>query len=200
MKPILFNTEMVRAILEGRKTVTRRVCKFPMDSAVTPMDFGCAKKPPFDVNDILYVRETWNWYYTRSMKKQYIYRATNENISGGQNWKPSIHMPREAARIFLRVTDVRVERLHDMEFKDYEAEGMRNPCDSCAAFPISVGFPIEKCDTCANDSIMALSFIALWNDTIKKDQLQYYGWNANPYVWVIEFERVDLDSLGGANE
>ena len=199
MKPILFNTEMVRAILEGRKTVTRRVinrdiadwCDKESDGTLLNYEnsYGDFINPVdlcrYRVGDVLYVRETWN-----KVTNGYIYKATNEPVmvNGYKislRWRPSIHMPKAAARIFLRVTSVRVERLQDMKFKDYKAEGINNPCDSCNAFPF------EKCNTCSNDATMALSFIALWDSTIKHDQLKYYGWKANPYVWVIEFERVE---------
>lgn len=82
-------------------------------------------------------------------------------------WHPSIHMPKEAARIFLRVTNVRVERLRDMTDDDAEAEG------------------------CFDYTSTALGFPDVWDSTIKKSDLDCYGWNANPWVWGIEFERCD---------
>ena len=140
MKPILFNTEMVKAILEGRKTVIRRVVKpqpkqpIPLGFVVSSTDsknegcFGWGKdkcggiidyaKPPYRIGDILYVRETWV-----KADDGYFYRANATPISEevrkdfGYKWKPSIHMPKIAARIFLKVTNVRVERLQNMENK-----------------------------------------------------------------------------------
>ena len=130
MKPILFNTDMVRAILEGRKTVTRRVVKFkpgqnPQWTGYIPdgpVLYGSnnipASKSPYHPGDILYVRETW----ARSMAGTYLYKATDTPIILDR-WRPSIHMPKEAARLFLRVTDVRVERLQDMCLIDCLKEG-----------------------------------------------------------------------------
>ena len=188
MKPILFNTEMVQAILEGRKTVTRRVLKRPFEihsngyiTKPRKIYRFCPYESPYEVNDVLYVRETWNEW-----TGGYVYKAWCEPFpqAGACGlWKPSIHMPREAARIFLRVTDVRVERLQDMKYKDMWAEGISNPCDSCNEC-------YDRCDTCAKKEWEEIGFIALWNSTIKKDQLKYYGWESNPYVWVIEFEDI----------
>lgn len=191
MKPILFNTEMVRAILEGRKTVTRRVIKWPEDSNVTPLDFGCALKPPYQVNDVLYVRETYAVgsieYGEESFERELqpyisqcigendiIYKefALNNNIGTDDvKWRPSIFMPKEAARIFLRVKSVRVERLHDMELEDFIAEGASGVDELNYRFNFSV----------------------LWDSTIKKDQYGSCSWSANPYVWVIEFERISKE-------
>lgn len=203
MKPILFNTEMVKAILDGRKTVTRRVIKpqptysprdgFTWNGCAYGTDFPptfrgagynlcCAA--PFKVNDILYVRETWSDHYEPNEEGKpelrYCYKADGINIKAeclpGENnrWYPSIHMPKEAARIFLKVIGVHVERLRDITQEDAIKEGI-----TVAEFDKEGGF-YERDE-----------FIDLWDSTIKKDQLQYYGWNANPYVWVIEFEVID---------
>lgn len=189
--PILFNTKMVRAILEGRKTVTRRVVKFPInrftekipnanDIKVYERTFYCEKihfsekphfsfniKPQYHLGDILYVRETW----AKDSFGHYVYKTDYEGtlLSPDWKWKPSIHMPKEAARIWLKVTDVRVERLQDI-MKDAPGpdnqivrEGCRYGCD----------------------------FIALWDSTIKKSERNLYGWDANPWVFVYEFERIE---------
>lgn len=190
IKPILFNTEMVRAILDGRKTCTRRLVKPQPDEKYTfPLGFvtdstekkevGCFGfaaneyggsiqyvKPPYRYapGDILYVRETWkkapNGYY-------YYEDWQRDDIADVTKWKPSIHMPKEAARIWLKVTDVRVERLQDMTDDDAEAEG------------------------CFDYTSTALGFPDVWDSTIKKSDLDRYGWDANPWVWVIEFERCE---------
>lgn len=188
MKPILFNTDMVRAILDGRKTVTRRVVKQqpPATSAVS-MDrpyaawrfweddpSGHLIKPPYKQGDILYVRETFCRFdpdhIVDGNKYAYYADATPESErirkEYGYKWSPSIHMPKEAARLFLRVTDVRVERLKDIDDYGVLAEGL------------GVGEPFDE----------------LWDSTIKKANLPLYGWAANPWAWVIEFERISKEA------
>lgn len=218
MKPILFNTEMVRAILEGRKTVTRRVVKPQYDkdmdgnlhwfSAVEGRNhFVWEDNPniktlihmPYYIGDILYVRETWCQYGKLDDNdrlidgtEKYYYRADGENPTPFNDflvqhpgwdehrenpvWHPSIHMPKEAARLFLRVTDVRVERLQDINGIHAKAEG----CEGYVHINPLYGCP----ETVHN-------FKALWDTTIKPAELHLYGWEANPWVWVIEFERCE---------
>lgn len=206
-KPILFNTEMVQAILCGDKTVTRRLIKTELpeflgfgydwvsnDKAV----FGFSKyghleafKPKYQVGDILYVRETWKKYEKmigtgrECHLKSFIGYKANENIKVPSEffeskWKPSIHMPKEASRLFLKVTNVRVGRLQEMNLIDIEKEG--------------VYYNLQYGNKYANSQAMLLHFIRLWNSTIKKQDLDKYGWEASPYVWVIEFETVNLDA------
>lgn len=190
IKPILFNTEMVRAILDGRKTCTRRIAKdgIPDDAmwgytAFTPKGYISCRgvyadgygegffKLPYQPGDILYVRETWGHPISLNSDKQYVFRADKIAESGFKNdshiWHPSIHMPKKAARIWLNVTNVRVERLQDMTDDDAEAEG------------------------CFDYTSTALGFPDVWDSTIKKSNLDSYGWDANPWVWVIEFERCE---------
>lgn len=194
MKPILFNIEMVRAIMEGRKTVTRRVVKPQPKGAHTVLDCDdyeqtfdmlCGNggeggvfldwagtiKAPCWAGDILWVRETWA---KNPFGDGYIYPT--EVPGAGQKWKPSIHMPREAARLFLRVTDVRVERLQDINL---DPPGPKNQV--------------------VREGLRYLSdFIAVWDRTIKPADLHLYGWDANPWIQVIEFERISKDeALGG---
>lgn len=200
IKPILFNTEMVRAILDGGKTCTRRICKDANEYVVPDMDFFNADKRTYAVHnfadqehteqlstaerscpicpgDILYVRETW--YKSPS---RYMYRAdyshTEQFYTGGKEvsikWHPSIHMPKEAARIWLRVTDVRVERLQDITIDDIRGEGL----SSVAVHAGDMEIALEE-------------WKRLWNSTIKKSDIDRYGWDASPYVWVIEFERCE---------
>lgn len=199
--PILFNTEMIRAILDGRKTVTRRALKHPFE--VHPNGFItkprgnerlCPYEPPYQPGDILYVRETFAWEpcYDCGMDTEdhnccdesapriynhkkneygcYMYRASVEDnvYPSVGTWHPSIHMPKEAARIWLKVTDVRVERLRDITEEQAKAEG------ACC------GFPFED---------YTGGFKCVWDTTIKPEDLALYGWEANPLVWVIEFER-----------
>lgn len=218
IKPILFNTEMVRAILDGRKTCTRRVLKTRRKDAcgfyVTKRPDGSFAGvyeydedermfenqliPPYKPGDILYVRETWERFEcwncegdergncTKEPKKSvldktcgcYMYRATDE-ISGDAKWHPSIHMPKEAARIWLKVTDVRVERLQDITDDEAKAEGANWKNGK------NVGWE-EKMRRTAVER-----FAEIWDSTIKKSDLDRYGWAANPYVWVFEFERCE---------
>lgn len=228
MKPILFNSQMVRAILDGRKTQTRRIVK---TGSYTPLEVGRSKfytfrdelngkpgawagfyrdedvfvgsdgkqhidavyaKAPYQPGDVLYVRETWKKvcaterYYEGGKVVNseelfgYMYRADNlirwderepkddefhlSDITRELKWRPSIHMPREAARIFLRVTDVRVERLQHITRADAISEG-------------------------CNAAIPVLEFQGIWDTTIKAADRDRYGWAADPWVWVISFER-----------
>lgn len=212
IKPILFNTEMVRAILDGRKTQTRRVVKeFAGEeilsvSAPDGTEIGkygrdgwrgklpdrhdgntyCVEaKPPCKVGDILWVRETWNGDWC----DHYIYKADGGSaVSAGYDkeprWHPSIHMPRKAARIFLRVTDVRVERLQEITKEQARAEGCDGRCD-CP----SSGTDGSLC--CVERDFSREKFESVWDSTVKPSDLHIYGWYANPFVWVIEFERCE---------
>lgn len=239
-KPILFNTEMVRAILDGRKTVTRRVVKpqpvgklaycmagykhgtwgYPSDDVWkywgdaykrdTPIPENERFRhwtPPCHTDDVLWVRETWNRGYIDSSDAElsnehwfeeyhkrdgsyldgisgYVYRADftraeeyelgtldEDNKPRPMPWRPSIHMPREATRIWLRVTNVRVERLQEMHAEDSLREGVK----------LHLGGIVN------GDSPLK-PFGDLWDSTIKPADREKYGWAANPWVWVIEFE------------
>ena len=203
-KPILFNTKMVKAILDGRKTVTRRAIKFPegmtgrlSESGATDHIFypGGIKYPLYRTGDILYVRETWttdphsvdlvaiaNGTMPVYYKADYAEKEL-DNLFGSV-WKPSIHMPKEAARIFLKVTDVRVERLQDISTRGIRAEGI-NECFMCCN---------ENCETKTLDRVLCgNTWIDLWNSTIKKQDLDKYSWEANPWVWVYEFEKIKTE-------
>lgn len=197
IKPILFNTEMVRAILDGRKTCTRRLIKPQPDKKhIYPLGFvtdstekkevGCFGfaaneyggsiqyvKPPYRYapGDILYVRETWK----KAPNGYYYYEDWQRNdIADVTKWKPSIHMPKEAARIWLKVTNVMVERLQEITI-----DGIRNEGISSMAVH-------------AGDMEIALKeWKNLWNSTIKKSDIDQHGCDANPWVWVIEFERCE---------
>ena len=189
--PILFNTEMVRAILDGRKTVTRRILKH--DTRALLNSPYCKTHPevpdkqiieklcksPYEQGDVLYVRETW---CSRYDGEKYFYladkctkREEKKLLDYGEvKWRPSIHMPKEAARIFLKVNDVRIERLQDITEKQAETEG------------------INGSEVLYDGYIDAREkFAELWDSTIKKSDIEKYGWNANPWVWVIEFERCE---------
>lgn len=235
MKPILFNTKMTEAILEGRKTVTRRVIKPKYSN--THIDWKKDKygtrlieiqndiegethgrrddgttwhkllayteiSPPYRAGDILYVRETWRptigkmhtidlstkkiikttehkgyeykahiagkgepHYFPDGFKESEDWEHLSEITYSGR-WHPSIHMPREASRIFLQVTGVRAEKLQDMTIDGALHEGA----------DISQGFK---------------DFKSIWDSTIPKESLDQYGWDANPWVWAVEFERTE---------
>mgnify|MGYP000312022057 CR=1 FL=1 len=194
VKGILFNTEMVRAILDGRKTCTRRIVK---PQPTTHYGVQCIK-PPYQPGDILYVRETWN---LRFDGEKYFYKA-DKNTSREEKrlldyndarWHPSIHMPKEAARIWLKVKNVRVERLQEMKPVDVIKEGAYPDCWDCLNTYEESGSQCcygteEECSQC--DGVM-MEWEKLWNSTIKKTDIDRYGWDVNPWVWVIEFERCE---------
>lgn len=196
IKPILFNTDMVRAILDGRKSCTRRICKDANEYTVPDMEFYNADKRTYAVHnfadkehteqlsiaertcpicpgDILYVRETWK----KAPNGYYYYEDWQRNdIADVTKWKQSIHMPKEAARIWLKVTDVRVERLQEITEVQAQAEG----CNS--------GLLTGACTARGQ-------FEDLWNSTVKKSDIDRYGCDANSYVWVIEFERCEKPEI-----
>ena len=259
--PILFNTEMVRAILDGRKSCTRRIVK-PQQLIVmlpdkckngAPEEFlkekklmfkpycdmtdieliNTAYKAPYQPGDILYVRETWRvgaWDIRNQMiafdykdgtcgELTYIHdrelfeRLVNQSREDARKakceyngadfiwekgkspcrWYPSIHMPKEAARIWLKVTDVKVERLQEMKPVDVIKEGAYPDCWDCLNTYGESGSQCcygteEQCSQC--DEVM-MEWEKLWNSTIKKSDLDCHGWDANPWVWEIEFERCE---------
>lgn len=177
-KPILFNTDMVRAIISGRKTTTRRVVKSNLakiDSVPWPVNQG----------DILYVRETWNQL---PYSQKYIYRTDGEGEYGKKGeigyikWKPSIHMPKAAARIFLRVTDVRVEYLQQMSHDGPLKEGIHF-CQCPDGFTWKSHTDMHNCYVTPMGAMRAL-----WDSTVNKNDIDLYGWDADPLVWVITFE------------
>lgn len=210
--PILFNTEMVRAILDGRKTSTRRLikCKYSnthlkmfknkygtrlieLQNNVEGKTFGTDEdgrhwqkllamreaeydSKPYQKGDILYVRETYcpnyfdsNTIYDNKHGYKADYTTDVSDTVPEPKWTPSRYMPKAAARIWLKVTGVRVERLQDI------MESPPGPNNQITREGCKYG-----CD-----------FIALWNQTVDKKQLDIYGWSANPWVWVIEFERCE---------
>ena len=192
--PILFNAEMVRAILEGRKSCTRRLVKFLAKK--NPLWTGyikdglmlyngknepCIRKAPYQPGDILYVRETWCLRYDG---EKYFYKADKNTLReekrlidyNNTSWRPSIHMPKEAARIWLKVTGVRVEQLQEITAESALTEGADKYIHANGTL---------------NEDQTITSFIGIWNSTIKKSDLERYGWDASPWVWVIEFERCE---------
>lgn len=206
-RPILFSGPMVRAILEGRKTQTRRVWKLPSWAEWDSMDGGesagrlIPKDPAhrgwYSVDEVacpygqpgdrLWVREAWSQPTTLDPGPTF-YRANYpecvpahfENVPPADQikWKPSIHMPRRLSRITLEITGVRVERLQDISEADARAEGVADGgCLNCGN-PESCGCADPRPD--ARDS-----FCRLWQ-SINGEQ----SWHANPWVWVVEFRRI----------
>lgn len=255
MKPILFNTEMVKAILAGEKIVIRRIVKpQPPATAIVEMTdrypvwkfwaddpSGHLIKPPYNPGDILYVRETWQAVYETEYDddspnccvnirtripnfdsipkveagissecscaameprmKYFVFKASDISFSSPENtliWRPSIHMPKEAARLFLRVKNVRVERLRDITIQDAISEGCEGViCDHPNPEP-GIG-----CTDCYNTGWVEppiVEFAELWDSTIKSSDKAKYGWKANPWVWVIEFERCEKPVEGDDRE
>nr|WP_207719603.1 hypothetical protein [Clostridium cadaveris] len=204
---------MVRAILEGRKTCTRRVIKnlivfnqeeetFSYKDKKSDIGYkvGLTKDEiveyaPYQVGDILWVRETWTKLYevdangfTQWDKEKIYYAADGDpdielvdedgflKEDRCIKWKPSIHMPKSLARIFLEVTSVRAERLKDITEDGAKAEG-------------AISTAIENEDGTDYVGLYAIeNFREIWNSTIKKEERHKYGWKANPMVWVIEFK------------
>lgn len=215
-RPILFNGEMVRAILEGRKTQTRRVVKpqpdlprkhrwswtlekdrltwgrapWPKSDPINHFVEGEAKCPYGQPGDRLWVRETWQTQelpdgldgvlYKASLNTANEFRPIENTQEAGykwleahrrdQHWRPSIHMPRWASRITLDITDVRVERVQEISDEGLFAEGWDGP-----------GRAMDVPD-------VANWFTYLWNSINEK---RGFGWTTNPWVWVIEFKKVE---------
>lgn len=234
MKPILFKTDMVQAILSGRKTVTRRIIKpqplmqlcyinmgshnvgkwcYPSEDTwkywgeewkrpdtLTEEEAKRLWTPPCHTDDILYVRETW----ARLSDGRYMYKA-NFDAPMPETWRPSLHMPKEAARLFLKVNHVGVERLQDITMEEIVKEGCVPSCMMCSNFnkdywcnelfdeeDISCTKGITRAADCALETMFPdTGFMGLWDRMIRKEDLSIYGWAANPYVWRIEFERID---------
>lgn len=213
IKPILFNTDMVRAILDGRKTCTRRVvkpqwqecphCNYVHNEYIYDKlaeNVYCARcgypmeperRSPYQIGDILYVRET----FIQAAAHTFWYKADDNSwMPEGLHWKQLIHMPKEAARIWIKVTNVRVERLQDITEMQTEEEGFlfTPPClhrtgENYCDIDGPCGSKIKYCDMSSGELFGKVS----WNKTIKKSDIDRYGWDVNPWVWVIEFERCE---------
>lgn len=209
-KPISFNDEMIQAILGNRKTVTRQVIK--VDFREGEYGYNIVRNShtgefcyleiydewesevrrigaPYLPGDILYAGEAWERFYCYNCEGDetgqcfnsppdshegcYVYRASH-NINGDARWHSPTHMPKEAARIFLRVKDVRAERLQDIS-----ADGIRTE-----------GLPSMAVHSGDMD-IAQKEFALLWDSNIKPKDHNKYGWDANPWVFVISFERIE---------
>lgn len=216
-RPILFSTPMVQAILEGRKTQTRRVIKVQPDENgidfiphAPSLDWEQHYKeewkpwvydtnegerigihcPYGEIGDVLWVRETWAAWQSPAPESEveYIFRADQDFAS--TKWKPSIFMPREACRLFLEITNVRVERLQDISEEDAEKEGIeqieapQRDGDKWIYKSYTKGTYEEK-------QLLPLypycSFKTLWQSINGRE-----SWDSNPFVWVVDFKKVEI--------
>ncbi len=198
-RPILFNGAMVRAILEGRKTQTRRVMKpqptqyrgaehgFYWEHKTGPICCASGDRPgpyaPWHVEDHLWVRETWRDSFGGG-EVHYPADLDEYTVREKGPWKPSIHMPRSKSRISLEVADVRVERLQDISEEDARAEGA-----SCYVCGQAVRTSNEADCACFHGENARASFDVLW-DSINGAR-PGCSWDANPWVWVVGFKRVE---------
>jgi hypothetical protein len=206
--PILFSTPMVQAILEGRKTQTRRVVKIdgmlPYTGNKPLITHECGsiyyfwghkevKCPYGQPGDVLWVRESFKWdVFTGGYSA--LYKADYKTNFGGK-WKPSIHMPKSACRLFLGITNVRVERLHDISEDDAKAEGIQTKAYGSHPYFCTRDY-LSKTNSdgfwpgfCADTGDQyRSSFQTLWQ-SINGEQ----SWNENPWVWVIEFQRIEKE-------
>ena len=171
-RPILFSAPMIRALLEGRKTQTRRVVKAKELSGILPESHVLIAKdlcPHGKPGDLLWCREK---FHTCPHHDEAFYYSDNENLPrkcmAHKHWKPSIFMPRWASRLTLEITDVRVERLWDISNKDAAAEGIFTP---------EIGYANLR------ENAPRIQYAALWESIHGPG-----SWDTNPWVWVIEFD------------
>jgi len=201
-KPIIFSTPMVKAILDGKKTQTRRVIRGCDDYCIPLNDFIdnekktfairnqdpegnpislCERSMPMCVGDTLWIRET----FANIRNNGFLYKAdpmfdTMKHGDYGRNWKPSIHMPRAAARIFLKVKSVRVERLHGISEEDAKAEGVE---------PVGIFNDLDGNESICVGQTYIEPFANLWDLINAKSG---YSWESNPWVWVYTFKKIEL--------
>lgn len=224
--PIIFSGEMVRAILEGRKTQTRRViperlqlCRTPEDEPEIFIDW-C---PYGHKGDLLWIRESFAYhepYPTSSYKDQdmkgpevssysiienrlllaywkhrVLFKADHKpNPMEIYHWRPSIHMPKWASRIILKVVNVGLQRIQDISYLSVVEEGTpgmiggKYQCPKCNGAGHNITWP-RGCPHCSGTGLNHIEYFRpLWNEINLK---RGYGWTVNPWVWVIEFRRVE---------
>lgn len=199
---MLFSSEMVRAILDERKTQTRRLardCRIDSNGNAWQGKWNFGQdvwgkphvdrwKKPCNVGDHIYVRETWgvlndkHHRYCYLVDSQYPQGRSRQQLVGNR-WRPSIHMPKAAARIWLEVTDVRTERLQDISEKDAIAEGIDMESEF-ASLCIDLETAPYSNDLVRNSAAITV-FKKLWESTCG-------SWDANPWVWVIEFKQIEV--------
>ncbi len=213
--PILFSTPMVQAILDGRKTQTRRLIKPQPNGALHDVNMGYWSEFPDNLKhayikcpygkpgDVLWVRETYRHYMELESEKRIVEYAADGaaeqlplcdgdgfhifNKDGSEKmvpWIPSIHMPKSACRIYLQITDIRVERLQDISEEDAKAEGVLYYGDESGDYKDYTYNDVYGDDWGVTTA--KKSFGTLW-ESINGPE----SWNANPWVWVISFERID---------
>ena len=206
-KPIIFSTEMVQKILSGEKNQTRRAVKIPSWTWDRYDDLsyercgglfalhrknGCREPiiPPYMADDVLWVRETWS---IGIQSGDVIYKADYASgkkspLADGEAWKPSIHMPKDVARLYLEVVCVRVERVQDISEKDALAEGSHK-----AVWPVDAqeGEKMQQSPTHKN------GFSWLWDNLNAERAL---GWEVNPWVWVLEIVIKTTDKEGSVSQ
>jgi len=225
--PILFSSEMVRAILDGRKTQTRRPVKpqpkhsiieglghitigmDPAKDGAVWYDADCINpgrevRCPFGrIGETLWVCETWALSDDIDGRELVAYRAggtrliaPGPTVTHGEHrcvrsvtrWTPSIHMPRWACRLFLRITDIRVQRVRDISEEDAKAEGIAvgpsEHCGACGDYGV-LGYTPEMSQDCPCCGMARLNFLRLWDSMHTKQGLDS---GANPWVWAISFE------------
>ncbi|EFA7747685.1 hypothetical protein ACIR4O_004198 [Escherichia coli] len=187
---MIFNDEMVRAILGGNKTQTRRIVEEKFYGRAVAAELLAKHCPYGQPGDRIWVRETYRVHGKATDVATLVYRASVRNSWTEQThrvpveacnkpvsekWTPSIHMPRWASRILLEITDVRVERLNDISEKDARSEGVRWSDGKPNKMGLATELVVYAKDT----------FTSLWKSIYSEE-----SWNANPWVWVIEFKRI----------
>jgi len=231
-KNILFSPEMVRAILDDRKTTARIIIKhidnnyIYLGSDKQNINVGFARKTtglplkikiPYKPGDTIYVREIWKQYEKRVgtgeqcyVKKFYGYKADEHNHNNPSEfyegkWKSGVCMPKEAARLFLIVESVNIKRLKDMTEEDYYNEGIVKMTKDGTIYKYCPGeewwetYHSEHKSQYKGTSWQNMprtpeeAFKILWNSKIKKADIDEYGWDANPYVWVINFKMTNKE-------
>lgn len=226
-RPILFSTDMVKAIMAGRKTMTRRVlnpqpgfdvrhtgvsCFTPKGSISlvgwfdTPSEesgrqYGekFLKIPYGSHGDQLWVRETWapamgDFAYKADYSQEVLNESRNKGI-----WKPSIHMPKDAARIWLEITSIGVERLQDISYQDAKAEGIEPIGENCEGATLFRNYENPPDYIAEGELSSRLSFRSLWDSiNSKPGNRKPVTWNSNPWVWVISFKV--LSTTGKPNQ
>lgn len=166
-RPVIFSAPMVRALLAGRKTQTRRIVKGVDEcphgyDGVKGFDGGGAVRCPYGTpGDRLWVRETFAFNVRKA--QGYVYRADIDPATDGWKWTPAIHMPRAASRLWLEVTGIRAERLQELSRQDAEAEGVGH--------------------------VMPKSAVEMYRDLWDSLNAKRAPWASNPWVWVVSFRR-----------